>query len=87
MNDDDDDMEIDISKIVDDLLHENLSPDITSSAGVGGDNMTCILIVFKKHSLPGATEPKVQTKKVDAGEENKQGMEEKKETAGTGEQD
>ena len=48
---DDDDDEIDISKIVDDLLLENLSPDITSSGGVGGDNMTCILIVLKKGFL------------------------------------
>ena len=74
---DDDDDEIDISKIVDDLLLENLSPDITSSGGVGGDNMTCILIVIKKGSLPGPKDAKN-----DAQEGKKQEGEEKKENEG-----
>lgn len=43
--------EIDIKKIVADLLHENLASDVTSSGGVGCDNMTCILILFDQDKL------------------------------------
>lgn len=39
---------IDLKGIVSDLLHEILSPDHVQTNGVGCDNMTCILIVFKK---------------------------------------
>jgi len=67
---------------VDDLLFENLSPDITSSAGVGGDNMTCILIVFKKQFVG---EPK-QPADAEVVAEKEEPTEEKKETGGTGEQ-
>jgi len=42
---------IDIKQIVADLLLENLAPDVTSSGGVGCDNMTCILILFDKSKL------------------------------------
>lgn len=42
---------IDIKQIVADLLLENLAQDVTSSGGVGCDNMTCILILFDKSKL------------------------------------
>jgi len=43
--------ELDCQQIVDDLLHDNIAPDVQSSEGVGCDNMTCILIVFDKNKL------------------------------------
>ena len=38
----------DLRAIVKELLHETCATDVTSSNGVGCDNMTCILIKFKK---------------------------------------
>ena len=38
----------DLQAIVRDLLHETIASDVTSSNGIGCDNMTCILIKFKK---------------------------------------
>lgn len=46
-----DEKEIDIRQIVADLLHENLATDVTSSGGVGCDNMTCVLILFDQNKL------------------------------------
>ena len=40
--------EIDLEKIVADLLLETIATDVVSSGGVGCDNMTCILILFNK---------------------------------------
>jgi len=40
--------EIDLEKIVADLLLDNIATDVVSSGGVGCDNMTCILIKFIK---------------------------------------
>lgn len=37
-----------LSKIVEDLLDECLATDIANEAGVGCDNMTCIIIQLKK---------------------------------------
>ena len=37
-----------ISKIVEDLFERIIATDILSSAGVGTDNMTCIVVEFKK---------------------------------------
>jgi len=42
------DKELDLQKIVADLLLDNIAPDVVSSGGVGCDNMTCILIKFNK---------------------------------------
>ena len=39
---------IDLKSIVSDLLHDILSPDHVQTNGVGCDNMTCVLIIFKK---------------------------------------
>lgn len=38
--------EINLNKIVADLLLETIAEDVASSGGVGCDNMTCILIKF-----------------------------------------
>ena len=38
--------EINLKKIVADLLLETIAEDVASSGGVGCDNMTCILIKF-----------------------------------------
>ena len=37
-----------LKKIVSDLLNELISPHHSQTQGIGCDNMTCILIVFKK---------------------------------------
>lgn len=37
-----------LTKIVEDVFTRCLAPDIGSSMGLGCDNMTCILVVFKK---------------------------------------
>lgn len=42
---------INIKEIVETLLNDNLATDIASSQGVGCDNMTCILILFKREKL------------------------------------
>lgn len=41
--------EVDLQKIVNDLLNDTVAPDVASSGGVGCDNMTCILIKFNKN--------------------------------------
>lgn len=38
----------DPKKIVSELLEDIISPDYSQTNGVGCDNMTCILIVFKR---------------------------------------
>jgi len=38
----------DLERVVKELLNENLSEDHTMSNGLGCDNMTCILVVFRK---------------------------------------
>jgi len=42
-----------LKTIVSDLLNELISPNHQATAGVGCDNMTCILIVFKKDKATG----------------------------------
>jgi len=37
-----------IKTIIKELLEDIISPDYTQTAGVGCDNMSCIIIVFKK---------------------------------------
>lgn len=37
-----------LKEILNDLLEDIISPDYTQTGGVGCDNMTCILIQFKK---------------------------------------
>lgn len=38
----------DLETVVKNLLHENISEDHTMTNGLGCDNMTCILVVFRK---------------------------------------
>jgi len=38
-----------LEKIVTELLNETISPNTQESGGIGCDNMTAMLIVFKKH--------------------------------------
>lgn len=38
----------DLKKIISELLESIISPDYTKTAGLGCDNMTCIIINFKK---------------------------------------
>ena len=40
--------EDDLKKIVSDLLHDSIAEDVKEAQGVGCDNMTCVLIVFKR---------------------------------------
>ena len=42
------DPKIKISKIVEDMLDSIVAKDLYNESGVGCDNMTCIVIVFKK---------------------------------------
>ena len=42
------DPKIKISKIVEDMLDSIVAKDLYNETGVGCDNMTCIVIVFKK---------------------------------------
>ena len=46
----DDPAGVDISRIVRDLLLESIAEDVKEAQGVGCDNMTCILILFKKQN-------------------------------------
>jgi len=39
---------VNLTKIVEDLLDDCLSADLSTNEGVGGDNMTCIIIQLKK---------------------------------------
>lgn len=39
-----------LKEIVQELLYETVSPNTQESAGIGCDNMTAMLIVFKKHA-------------------------------------
>jgi protein phosphatase 1G len=43
-----DNPDIKISKIIEDMLEEIVAKDLYNESGVGCDNMTCIVIVFKK---------------------------------------
>ena len=45
-----------LKKIVSDLLNELISPHHSQTQGIGCDNMTCILIVFKKWSFIHSTQ-------------------------------
>ena len=46
-----DNPEIQISKIVEDMLDTIVAKDLYNETGVGCDNMTCVVIVFKKGNL------------------------------------
>ena len=40
--------DIKLSKIVEEMLDEIVAKDLYNETGVGCDNMTCIVVVFKK---------------------------------------
>ena len=44
---------IKISKIIEDMMDSILAKDLYNETGVGCDNMTCIIIVFKKNETKG----------------------------------
>ena len=47
------DPKIKISKIIEDMMDSILAKDLYNETGVGCDNMTCIIIVFKKNETKG----------------------------------
>ena len=46
-----DDPKIKISKIIEEMMDTILAKDLYNETGVGCDNMTCVVIVFKKNSM------------------------------------
>ena len=57
-----DNPEIQISKIVEDMLDTIVAKDLYNETGVGCDNMTCVVIVFKKGNVK-ETEKRKETEK------------------------
>ena len=64
-----DNPEIQISKIVEDMLDTIVAKDLYNETGVGCDNMTCVVIVFKKGNV----------KEKEKGKETEKGKEKEKE--------
>jgi serine/threonine protein phosphatase PrpC len=66
-----DNPEIQISKIVEDMLDTIVAKDLYNETGVGCDNMTCVVIVFKKGNVK-ETEKRKETEKGNEKEKEKE---------------
>ena len=66
-----DNPEIQISKIVEDMLDTIVAKDLYNETGVGCDNMTCVVIVFKKGNVK-ETEKRTETEKGNEKEKEKE---------------
>ena len=69
-----DNPEIQISKIVEDMLDTIVAKDLYNETGVGCDNMTCVVIVFKK----GNVKETEKTKETEKGNEKEKEKEKEK---------
>ena len=67
---------IQVSKIVEEMLDSIVAKDLYNEAGVGCDNMTCVVIVFKK-----TDSGKTETEKKEKEEKDKDEKEKEKEGA------
>ena len=67
-----DNPDIKISKIVEEMMDEIVAKDLYNETGVGCDNMTCIVIVFKKGKQEEKKEEKTEEKKEEKTEEKKE---------------
>ena len=69
-----DNPEIQISKIVEDMLDTIVAKDLYNETGVGCDNMTCVVIVFKK----GIVKEREKGKEPEKGKETEKEKEKEK---------
>ena len=53
-----DDPNIKISKIIEEMMDTIVAKDLYNESGVGCDNMTCIVVVFKKSEIKETKESK-----------------------------
>ena len=70
--------EIKISKIVEEMLDSIIAKDLYNESGVGCDNMTCIVIVFKKNKEKEKEKGKEKEKEKEKGKEKEKEKEKEK---------